>query len=105
MGKRLARSDCGGTGDDFGRRSRTGVHQHDHRHLLDGGGQLGQRVAQVSGCVEFAASIEGRLGIRQLAIGRHDNDIFGHMNNAVYFGLGQNEKGEILNDMYRWVEK
>lgn len=41
----------------------------------------------------------------ELPAGGRENLISFTLNNAVYFGLGQNEKGEILNDMYRWVEK
>ena len=41
----------------------------------------------------------------KLPAGGRENLISFTLNNVVYFGLGQNEKGEILNDMYRWEEK
>ena len=63
------------TGDDFARRCRAFIDQHDQRHRLHCIGQLAQRVRAAAAQVELGRGLEGRLRFGDLSVGRHDHGV------------------------------
>ena len=63
------------TGDDFARRCRAFIDQHDQRHRLHRIGQLAQRVRAAAAQVELGRGLEGRLRFGDLSVRGHDHGV------------------------------